>query len=88
LEREASRMRRPVQLPESAPKDADSTQTEKPGRGSDIRRSPAPKPHKKRKMGRKSQPPNDLDRINVHLSDDEVEAWLRVFQDSDEDEET
>lgn len=47
---------------------------------------PTPGASKKRNTPRKIQPPEELDRINVHLSEDDVEAWLKIFQESEEDE--
>jgi len=48
---------------------------------------PIPKPSTKRTPLQKVQPPEELDRINVHLSKDDVEAWLKIFQDAEDEEE-
>jgi predicted RNA-binding protein with PIN domain len=49
--------------------------------------SVSPRPSAQRKDTRKVQPLDELDRINVHLSDDDVEAWLKIFQENRKDDE-
>ena len=51
------------------------------------KRRPIPKPSAIQKPSKKAQPPKELDRINVHLSEDYVDAWLEIFQQSQTDNE-
>ncbi len=44
------------------------------------KKRPVPKPSNVRKPSEKAQPPAVVDRINVHLSEDDVAAWLEIFQ--------
>jgi predicted RNA-binding protein with PIN domain len=80
----------PASPPCTSPKipraDAQSATKEEKNNVSVSKQRPAPKASKKRKTSRKARPPEELDRINVHLSENDVEAWLKIFQESEEDE--
>jgi predicted RNA-binding protein with PIN domain len=76
----------PCTDPKTPQTDVQFTGKEEENKPRVSKQRPTPKASKKRKTPRKVRPPEELDRINVHLSEDDVEAWLKLFQESGEDD--
>lgn len=64
--------------PDSQPAAPDDEQPERISR-----RRPIPAPSPPRNAPTPITPPDELDRINVHLSENDVDAWLKIFHDAE-----
>ena len=77
----------PVPPPKTPPPRKEQSVAAKKDKADRVsKRRPVPKPSTIRKPSKKAQPPEQLDRVNVHLSDDDVEAWLEIFQQPQHDD--